>query len=94
MTPGTDRTQFALAVLQAGQASSASSGILTSELYISITQLHIFETGAGLHQYGLNLDLSASAHAASLKRSKAESYVCTLGLVDVWSPHLNSSIAN
>lgn len=95
MTPDTERTQFALAVLQAGQEGrSASSGTLTSALYISIIQLHIFETGAGLYQYSLNLDLPASAHAASLTRSKAESYACTPGPDDVWSPYLNSSVAN
>lgn len=95
MTPDTERTQFALAVLQAGwTGSSASSGILTWELYISIRQLYIFETGAGLHQYYLNWDLSASAHAASLKRNKAESNICTLSLADVRSPYLNSSVAN
>lgn len=47
-----------------------------------------------LYQYSINLDLPASAHTAILKRSKAESCVRTLGTDHIWSPYLNSSVAN
>ncbi|KAK4811875.1 hypothetical protein QYF61_012293 [Mycteria americana] len=42
----------------------------------------------------LETSIWKDSNDSSLKRSKAESYVCMLGPVDVRSPYLNSSIAN